>query len=141
VHSSPRPRPGPARWLWWSLSGRLDPRFRDWAFHDLTCRTWPLRHLARLVVPAVPVAAALIAVLPGPLSVRVTATVTGVVIGLLYSFVFLHESSERRAVKLGFAPGAADRARRDRVAEHDLAREAERFLRDRQPPPRWRRWW
>jgi len=103
------------RWLWYALTGRLIPRYHAWAFRDLTCRTWPLRHLARLLVPAVPVAALLIVLLPGPMSVRITAAVTGMVIGLLYSFVFLHESTDRRAVKLGYPSGAVEAARRDRA--------------------------
>lgn len=108
-------RPGAPRWLWYAVTGRLIPRYHAWAFHDLTCRTWPLRHLARLLVPAVPVAVLLIVVLPGPVSVRVMAAVTGMVIGLLYSFVFLHESTDRRAVKLGYPSGAVEAARRHRA--------------------------
>jgi hypothetical protein len=125
-------RPGPVRWLWYALTGRLDPRFHEWAFRDLTCRTWPVRHLARLLVWAVPVAALLLLVLPGAMSVRVTAAVTGMVIGLLYSFVFLHDSTERRAVKLGYPAGAAEDARKVRVADQDLAR-AEKEFRRRRP--------
>lgn len=107
-------RPGPGRWLWYAMTGRLIPRYHAWAFRDLTCRTWPLRHLARLLVWAVPVAALLIAFLPGAMSIRVTAAVTGMVIGLLYSFVFLHDSTDRRAVKLGYPSGAVEAARRHR---------------------------
>ena len=109
-------RPGAFRWLWYAITGRLIPRYHAWAFNDLTCRTWPLRHLARLLVPAVPVAALLTVLLPGPLSVRITAAVTGMVIGLLYSFVFLHESTDRRAVKLGYPSGAVEAARQHRAA-------------------------
>ncbi len=122
-------RPGPHRWLWYALTGRLDPRFREWAFHDLTARTWPLRHLARLLVWAVPVVLLLLLVLPGPMSVRVTAAVTGMVVGVLYSFVFLHDSTERRAIKLGYEPGAAEEARKQRVAEAELARDLKRLER------------
>ncbi len=94
------------------------------------------------MVPALPVAAALIAALPGPLSVRLTATIIGVVVGLLYSFVFLHESTERRASRLGYPPGAAGTAREQRQAADVLARDAERFLRERSGRPgRWRQWW
>lgn len=114
------------RWLWYALTGRLIPRYHAWAFRDLTCRTWPLRHLARLLVPAVPVAALLVLFLPGPMSVRVTAAVTGMVIGLLYSFVFLHESTDRRAVKLGYPSGAVEAARRHREAPWDGAIPAQR---------------
>ena len=36
-------RPGPVRWFWYALGGRLPARYRPWVLHDLTCRTWPLR--------------------------------------------------------------------------------------------------
>lgn len=127
-------RPGALRWLWYAVSGRLPMSYRDWVLFDLSCRTWPLRHLARLVVPLVPVAAALTLVLPGPWSIRVTAVVLGSVIGLLFSFVFLHESTARRAVRFGYPEGAVQDARDARRATRDLARAAEDFRHRRRPP-------
>ena len=127
--STPR-RPGVLRWLWYALSGRLPMRYRDWVLHDLSTPTWPLRHLARLVVPLVPVAVALVLVLPGPWSVRVTAVVMGSVIGLLFSFVFLNESTDRRAMRFGYPSGAAEAARQERRATRSLAKAAEEFRRD-----------
>jgi hypothetical protein len=127
MRSSPSPRPGPHRWLWYALTGRLAERFHPWAFYDLTCRTWPIRHLARLMVPVVPVFVVLALVLPGPLSVRITAGVTGMVVGLLYAFVFLHDSTDRRAMKLGYASGAAEEARQERVADQQLKKAERRF--------------
>ena len=124
-------RPGPLRWLWYALTGRLAPAYRDWALNDLTCRTWPLRHLARLAVPLVPIAVALVLVLPGPMSVRVSAVGFGSVVGLLYSFVFLHDSTERRAVKLGFPAGTPERVRAHRREGGTLSAEAEDFMRRR----------
>jgi len=112
--------------------------YRDWVLYDLSCRTWPLRHLARLVVPLVPVAAALTLVLPGPWSIRVTAVVFGSVIGLLFSFVFLNESTDRRATRFGYPSGAAEAARKERRASRSLAKAAEEFRRDgrsRRLPP------
>lgn len=117
------------RWLWYAVSGRLPMRYRDWVLHDLSCRTWPLRHLARLIVPLVPVGVALAFVLPGPLSLRVTAVLMGAVIGLLFTFVFLFDSTEHRAQKFGYPPGALDQARQARRASKDLARAAEDFNR------------
>jgi hypothetical protein len=125
-----RVRPGALRWLWYSLTGRLDPRYREWAFYDLTTRTWPLRHLARLIVPLVPAVALLFAVLPGPYWVRAMAVGAGGLIGLLYSFVFLHESTDRRAIKLGYPSGAVEAARAQRRADASLHRSFERFNRD-----------
>jgi uncharacterized protein DUF5313 len=108
-------RPGPLRWLWYAVSGRLPWRYREWVLYDLTCRTWPLRHLARLLVPLVPVAFALGFVLPGPLSVRAGAIVMGSLVGLLYTFVFLDDSTDRRATKFGYPSGTTQAVRTQRL--------------------------
>jgi hypothetical protein len=88
-------RPGLGRWLWYALSGSLPWRYRDWVLYDLTAPSWPLRHLARLLVPLVPVATVLAVVLPGPLPVRAAAVVLGSLVGLGYTFVFLEDSTDR----------------------------------------------
>ncbi|MGD9525897.1 DUF5313 family protein [Pseudonocardia sp.] len=119
-------RPGPLRWAWYAVGGRLPPQFRDWVLFDLTCRTWPLRHLLRLVAQIVPIAALLLLVLPGPLTVRVAAVVCGGLIGLAYSAVFLYEATETRALKAGFPRGTLQRVREERRATRDLARAAAR---------------
>ncbi|WP_246170203.1 DUF5313 family protein [Pseudonocardia hierapolitana] len=64
-------RPGPARWLWYAFGGRLPAAHREWVLYDLTCRTWPLRHLARLLTQLVPVVVILLVLIPGPLWIRV----------------------------------------------------------------------
>ena len=67
--SDPRParyRPGPLRWFWYAVGGRLPDAYRPWVLHDLTCRTWPLRHLARLVAQLAPVAIVLVLLLEKP---------------------------------------------------------------------------
>jgi Family of unknown function (DUF5313) len=119
--TAPR-RPGSLRWLWYAISGRLPTTYRDWVLYDLTCPTWPLRHLARLLVPLVPVAIALIVLLPGPLTIRATAVIMGSVVGLLYTFVFLHDSTDRRATKFGYPSGTAQ-AVRDQRARDQRARD------------------
>jgi hypothetical protein len=124
--AAPR-RPGVLRWLWYALTGRLPSTYRAWVLHDLSCRTWPLRHLAKLMVPLVPVDAALLAMLPGPMWLRANAVVLGSVIGLLFSFVFLEESTEHRAQRFGLPPGAVQGAREERRASRDLARAARDF--------------
>ena len=58
-------RPGPLCWFWYAAGGRLPDRYRAWVLHDLTCRTWPLRHLARLVAQFAPVAIVLVLLLIG----------------------------------------------------------------------------
>ncbi|WP_214368723.1 DUF5313 family protein [Pseudonocardia sp. H11422] len=125
----PTRRPGPIRWFWYALGGRLPGRYREWLLHDLTCRTWPLRHLVRLLTQLAPVAAVLIAVVPGPLWVRVMGAVGGSVVGLLYSYVFLYEATERRATKAGYPPGALRVVREERRAGRALQRAADDFER------------
>lgn len=118
----PPARPGPVRWLWYALTGRLPPRYREWVLYDLTCPTWPLRHLARLLVPLAPLAGVLIAVLPGPLGVRATGVAIGSVVGLLFTFVFLEDSTDRRATKFGY-PSGTPRAVREHRARDQRERE------------------
>jgi hypothetical protein len=110
-------RPGVGRWLWYAVSGKLPWRYRDWVLYDLTTSTWPLRHLARLLVPLVPVAVVLTVTLPGPLSLRLAAVVVGSVVGLAYTFVFLDDSTDRRAVKFGYPSGTAEAMRRRRARD------------------------
>ena len=120
-------RPGPAQWLWYACGGRLPARLRGWVLHDLTCRTWPLRHLVRLLAQLVPVGIVLLVLLPGPLWVRLMAVLGGSVVGLLYSFVFLYEATEQRATKAGYPHGTAARVRAERRAARSLARAARQF--------------
>jgi hypothetical protein len=125
--SHPMRRPNPFRWLWYAVGGRLPGAYRGWVLHDLSCRTWPLRHVARLLTQLAPVAAVLLAVLPGPLWARVMAAVGGSLVGLLYSSAFLYEATERRAAKAGLPPGSLLAAREERRAGRDLKRAAEEF--------------
>lgn len=124
---APLRRPGPARWLWYAFGGRLPAAHREWVLHDLTCRTWPLRHLVRLLVQLAPVAAGLLVLVPGPVWVRVMAVVGGCVVGLSYSMVFLYEATENRARKAGYHHGTAARVREERRAGRALAAAAREF--------------
>jgi len=101
--------------------------YREWVLDDVTCRTWPLRHLLRLLVQLVPVGVVLLVLLPGPLWVRLMAVVGGSLVGLLYSFVFLYEATEHRACKAGYPHGTAARVRSQRRAARSLAAAARDF--------------
>jgi hypothetical protein len=133
--ASPR-RPGHARWLWYAFGGRLPMAYREWVLYDLTCRTWPLRHLARLLTQLVPVAVVLLVLIPGPLWVRVMGVLAGSLIGLMYSFVFLYEATERRAAKAGYPGGTAQVVRQERHAARALPKAPEIFQRSRERRPR-----
>jgi hypothetical protein len=88
------------------------------------CRTWPLRHLARLVAQLAPVAIVLVLLLPGPLWIRVMGALGGSLVGLFYSFVFLYEATEGRATKAGYPHGTLHEVRNERQTERALQRAA-----------------
>jgi hypothetical protein len=50
-------------WTWYAFGGKLPDRYREWVMHDVTCRTWALRHVARSLVQVAPVALLLLVVL------------------------------------------------------------------------------
>src|SRR5438128_1027032 len=70
-------RPGPVRWLWYAVGGRLPSRYRTWVLHDLACRTWAVRHIARALVQVAPVAVAVFLLVPGTPGIRIAAVTAG----------------------------------------------------------------
>jgi hypothetical protein len=123
---TPRRRPGVARWLWYAFGGGLPARYRTWVLHDLTCRTWWLRHLARALVQVSPLVVILLIVVPGSLAIRVAAVVAGVALGLLYSGAYIIEISEHRVSKAGYPVGTAAAVRED-GNQDELAAQADRY--------------
>jgi hypothetical protein len=118
-------RPGPVRWLGYALGRSLPPRHRAWVLHDTTTDTWILRHLARALVQlAVPVVLVL-TVVPGPFWIRGMAALGGVVMGLIFSFAYITETTEHRLVKAGYPAGTAARTRQ-RVISAQQAQESQR---------------
>jgi hypothetical protein len=120
-------RPGPLRWFWYAIGGRLPVCYRPWVLHDLTCRTWPLRHLARLLAQLAPVTIVLVLLLPGPLWIRAMAAVGGSLVGLFYAFVFVYEATEGRAAKAGYPHGTLHEVRHERHTDRALRRAADHF--------------
>jgi hypothetical protein len=93
--------------------------------HDTTTDTWILRHLARALVQlAVPVILVL-TVVPGPFWIRGMAALGGVVMGLIFSFAYITETTEHRLVKAGYPAGTAAQARQ-RVTTARQAQESQR---------------
>jgi hypothetical protein len=121
-------RPDPARWLWYAFGGGLPDRYRGWVLHDLTCRTWPLRHMVRAALQVAPVVAVLLLVVPGPLTVRIASVAAGVLLGLFYSGAYMHEIVEHRAAKAGYPVGTARQIQQQAHAEQRAA-EAQRYAR------------
>jgi hypothetical protein len=116
-------RPGPLRWLAYAYGARLPAEYREWVLHDITTRTWPLRHLVRAVAQLAPLLLVMYLLLPGPVWVRVAAVLGGALIGLFYSMVYMVESAEHRALKAGYPRGTAARVREEADAEGRADRE------------------
>lgn len=104
-------RPNPFQWLWYAYGGRLPGRCREWVLHDLTCRTWVLRYLARALVQMSP--GLLILLLPGPLWVLAMSLLGGVLMGLFYSVSGMAETAEHRLAKHGYPVGTGRRVREE----------------------------
>lgn len=116
-------RPGPIRWLWYAMGGGLPLRYRRWVLHDLTCRTWPLRHLVRLLVQLIPAAVVIVLVVPGPLWIALMAIGGGGLVGLMYACAFMYEATEGRATKAGYPGGTAALIRNERDESRRIAAE------------------
>lgn len=88
-----------------------------------------LRHLARALTQLAP--CCLLVLLPGPLSIRLSAIALGLFVGLFYSFCLMGEACEHRSIKAGHAPGTA---RETRQLRKDVERAGRRGV-------GYRPWW
>jgi hypothetical protein len=121
VRSAGTTRPTILQWLRYCFGAGLPDHLDDWVLRDVTGRTWALRQLERALVPLAPLIAAILLFVPGPFWIRGVMVVAGTLIGLLFSLAGMAETTDRRLVKAGYAPGDADRIRsRNAVqAQHD----------------------
>jgi hypothetical protein len=119
-------RPNPAQWLKYAVGGRLPEHLSAWVLHDVTCRTWVLRHAARATVVVGPLVIACLLV-PGPLGIRLAMAGMAVIIGYYFSFSYLEESCEMRAARHGYEYGAA-RALRDAGRADERAAAEARYI-------------
>jgi len=117
------------RWLLYAWGAALPARHREWVLFDVTTRTWPLRHLARATAQLAPFAVLLYAFIPGQPWVRAMAVAGGLVIGYFYSFAYMAESAEHRAMKAGYPRGSAASLRAE--GDSEGRREAQRRYEDR----------
>lgn len=129
-----RRRPGPFRWLWYALGGRLPGQYRDWVLHDVTAPTWIWRHAARSTVLIAPLVLVWL-LLPAPLGLRLALVLMAALVGYFYSFAYMEESGEHRLAKNGIPRGTGKRIREERkeAAESEMR---ERYIaRYRREPP------
>jgi Family of unknown function (DUF5313) len=126
-------RPNPAQWLWYAVGGRLPAHLAPWVLHDVTARTWVLRHAARGLVVLTPIAAACL-LAPGPFGLRLAMILLVAIVGVYFSLSYVDEGCELRAVKHGYRHGIA-RATRDARNADRLAAERARYAASFRPGP------
>jgi hypothetical protein len=112
-----RRRPDPIHWLWYAVGGRLPERYREWVLHDVTTRTWVVRHLLRGLVQMAPIF--LLLFLPGPLWVRLMSCLLGILVGYFYSITYMEQTTEQRLVKQGYPRGTGGTTRRAKHSDED----------------------
>jgi len=110
-----RVRPGPLLWIRYAYGGALPERYRTWVLHDVTARTWVLRHVVRGIVQFLPFAVVIFLVVPVDKTILAIGIAMGALIGLLYSTAFVDNVAESRAMKAGYPEGYAADVRRRRV--------------------------
>jgi hypothetical protein len=95
-------RPGVLRWIGYAFGARLPADYSAWVLHDLTARTWFLRHLGRTAVQCIP--AGLLALLPGPWELRLAIPLFVLVSSLFVASIFSPMIREKRLYQHGFLP-------------------------------------
>jgi hypothetical protein len=117
-------RPNPLLWIWYAYGGRLPQRYRDWLLHDITARTWVLRHLARNLTQISPGLLFLLA--PGPLWIRLMSLLAGAILSVWYSLSYMEHTCEYRLSKHGYPLGTG-KSTRDEAKAGMRAEEAARY--------------
>jgi hypothetical protein len=95
-------RPTLGRFIWYCYHGSLPAENHSWVLHDVTCRTWVLRHFARWTMAIAPLFILYLAFMPSPFGIRLF---TGIAFSLaiyVMSLVFILIDGDRRAVRAGY---------------------------------------
>lgn len=108
-------RPGVLRWVYYAYGGGLGPRYAQWVLHDLTSRTWLLRHALRAVVQCLP--SLLLLLLPGRLAVLIYMPALVLLGGLFVSLSIAQSARRQRLYRHGFIPELVLPAEQDRPGE------------------------
>jgi hypothetical protein len=114
-------RPDLRKVLWYSIGGSLPPQYNTWVLHDVTSRTWVLRHFARVFAIIVPIAAAFFLLLVpkygAPMAYAGICLVGTLFIAGLTTILI---DTDRRAVRAGYSTdyAGAVRSRRATEAQH-----------------------
>jgi hypothetical protein len=116
--TGPRVRPNPLQWIWYAFWGPLPRRYAIWVLYDTTCSTWVLRYFARIFTALAAPVTAIALFLPGGADARAWTSVMAGAGALLFTSVWINESTEHRLVRAGFDWGLASplRSKRNEMA-------------------------
>lgn len=89
------------------LGGQMPPRYRDWVAHDLLTDGWRHRQSLRLVLLSSPFAIIFL-LLPGAITVRVTAAVVVLLATLGLGYATGNNFRDRRLRQHGLEPPPPD---------------------------------
>jgi Family of unknown function (DUF5313) len=110
-------RPGLRLLLWYAVGGSLPPRYNSWVLYDVTCRTWLLRHFARVFAIITPISAAAFLFVPvyGAPAAYTAVCFTGLLFlaGMIYTLI----DSDLRAVRAGYPSNYVNVVRSQRAAK------------------------
>jgi hypothetical protein len=113
-----RERPGLRLLLWYSVGGSLPSRYNTWVLHDVTSRTWVLRHFARVFAIITPLSAAFFVFLVptyGAAAAYAGVCLTGTLFMAGLTTVLI--DTDRRAVRAGYLTNYATTLRSRRATE------------------------
>lgn len=129
-------RPTPGRFLWYCYGGSLPQRNHAWVLHDVTCRTWWLRHFGRWLMVIIPFFTLYMTIVPTSFGIRLYTGLTFSGAIFMFALVNIMIDTDRRAVRAGYSYNypqqvrsaravarqkAANYARRERIAERRAA--------------------
>ncbi|NMM92523.1 hypothetical protein B2J88_51265 [Rhodococcus sp. SRB_17] len=115
-----RSRPNPFQWLGYALGRKLPASMQDWVRNDLVGDRSVPRHLIRSMVPFVPVFVTFL-LFPGPLALRGSMVLLGVLLALFYSVSYMAQNRSRRLERHGLPP---DLENDKKASRHEAERRA-----------------
>jgi len=119
-------RPSLGKLIWYCYGGSLPAVNRGWVLHDVTCRTWFLRHFARWTMVTIPIFCLFMLPLPSSFAVRLYIGIA--VCGAVYMFALVNIliDTDRRAVRAGYSYNLPQEIRASRSIERQRTSNYER---------------
>ncbi|GAB2559675.1 DUF5313 family protein [Nocardia heshunensis] len=91
-----RSRPTFLEWLGYTVGRPMPDDLRAWVLRDLTGKHAYARHLARGMVPFLPLYAAFLFAFPGPVWLRLAMTALALILGLFYCAAYMAPNRAHR---------------------------------------------